>query len=227
MTKRSVGDEGLVNSASASPADVAALYDEWAQADYDVDLNAWGYDAPQRVASRVAAHVTSVTVSGTGVLDAGCGTGLVGAALHALDVGGLVGGDFSDASLDVARSRNVYDEVVHLDLNAPLPYAENRFAGAASVGVFSYLTDSVATIRELLRVVAPGGIVAFTQRTDLWAERNFDQLIRSLVATGACTATIADPVPYLPGHPEFGDDIGVIDATLVKLDATGPTDSAR
>jgi SAM-dependent methyltransferase len=228
-----VGDKGLASSSAASPAEVAALYDTWANTDYDRDLESWGYVAPERVAARVADHLSVAdTVDRTGiavsagsdgfdveVLDAGCGTGRVGAALRALGIDRVIGGDFSTASIEVARSRAVYDDVLHLDLNAPLPFADDRFAAAVSVGVFSYLTDSAATIRELLRVVAPGGLVLFTQRSDLWGERDFDRLIRSLVTTGLCAAAVAEPVPYLPGHPEFGTDIGVIDTTLIKLGA--------
>jgi SAM-dependent methyltransferase len=211
-----VGDEGLASGYEASPADVAALYDIWAEANYDDDLTSWGYDAPERIAARMAEHLASTTTGGSGVLDAGCGTGRVGVALRNLGITGVIGGDFSGASVDVARSRAVYDDVTHLDLNALLPYADDRFAGVTSVGVFSYLADSGATIRELLRVVAPAGVVVFTQRTDLWLARDFDQLIASLVESQLCTATVSSAFPYLPGHAEFGTDIDVFDTILVK-----------
>jgi predicted TPR repeat methyltransferase len=217
MSERGVGDEGLVSGFEASPAEVAALYDTWAEANYDDDLTSWGYDAPERIAAKIAQHLASTPTHGSGVLDAGCGTGRVGAALHALGIADLVGGDFSAASVEVARSRAVYDDVTHLDLNEPLPFDDDRFAGVTSVGVFSYLADSESTIRELLRVVAPTGVLIFTQRTDLWVERDFDRLIESLVGSGSCTATVSEPIVYLPGHAEFGTDIGVFDTTLTKL----------
>ena len=71
MSGQGVGDEGLAASFNSPPAEVAALYDEWAQADYDADLDGWGYDAPQRVASTVADRVAQRVVGGSGVLDAG------------------------------------------------------------------------------------------------------------------------------------------------------------
>lgn len=202
---------GLGNRANASPEEIAALYDDWASGSYDADVAGWGYDAPERVAAIVAEHLG---LRGGSVLDAGCGTGRVGAALRAAGIVDIVGGDFTPASVEAARDRGVYTDVAHLDLNGRLEFADDRFAVAVSVGVFSYVTDLAATIAELLRVVEPGGIVVFTQRTDLWAERDCDAVIASLVDAGTCDVRVAEPVPYLPGHPDFGADVGVIVATL-------------
>jgi predicted TPR repeat methyltransferase len=210
-----IGHDGLRSGSQAPPSEVVELYDAWAQAQYDADLDSWGYDAPERIASIVAAHLASWPHD-VRVLDAGCGTGRVGAALNALGVNNVIGGDFSEASLEVARARHVYDDVSCLDLNAPLPFADATFAAIASVGVFSYLVDSATTVAEMLRIAMPGGIVVFTQRTDLWVERHFDALLDALSASGACSAKVSDPVLYLPGHPEFRDEVLVIDTVLTK-----------
>ena len=207
---------GLAARSDSSPEAVQSLYDDWAAADYDADVEGWGYDAPGQVAGLVAARLGARGPDDAAVLDAGCGTGLVGEALHALGVTGIIGGDVSEASLELARQRSVYDRLLPLDLNAPLPFADDRFAAAVSVGVFTYLTESEATVRELLRVVAPGGWVVFTQRTDLWAARDFDALIASLASDGTCEVEVSEPAAYLPGHPEFGADIGIIITTLTR-----------
>ena len=203
--------DGLAARASAGPAEVAEMYDDWAPTRYDADLAAWGYDAPVRAAAMISESVTSGPV-----LDAGCGTGLVGVELHRQDVVPIVGGDFSAASVDIARSRGVFADVVELDLNRPLDFVDGRFRAVVSVGVFSYITDAEATIRELLRVVEPGGPVLFTQRTDLWEDRGFPGLLRVLVDEGVCTADVTSPQPYLPQHPEFAGAIGIHYATLTR-----------
>ncbi len=110
----------------------------------------------------------------------------------------------------------MYDDVVELDLNQPLDFADAQFRAVVSVGVFSYLADSEATIRELLRVVRVGGPVVFTQRTDLWEEREFASLLRSLADAGVCDVSVSPPEPYLPQHPEFGGEIGIRYATLTR-----------
>ncbi len=212
-----VGGTGLASHWDEQPEEIVELYDTWASGDYDDDVAAWGYDAPERVAAMVANHLGE---HGGTVLDAGCGTGRVGAALHTLGISDVVGGDFTPKSVEAARARGVYTAVDHLDLNAPLEFPDDRFAAAVSVGVFTYLTDTAATLRQLQRVVRPGGVVIFTQRTDLWDDRNLDELLRTLVASGSCTATTSAPEPYLPGHPEFGDDIRIIYTTLTVVDAT-------
>lgn len=204
--------QGLAAESDASPTDIAAYYDAWAANDYDADVTSWGYDAPERVATMVAKRLQEQPGQ---VLDAGCGTGRVGAALQALGVKDVIGGDFTPASVEAARRRNVYRSVEHLDLNEQLGFDDNQFAAVVSVGVFSYLTDTSATITELLRITKPGGVVIFTQRTDLWAERDCTSLIDSFVAAGACSADISDPSPYLPGHTDFGTDIGIIYTTLM------------
>ena len=204
--------EGLAGEANATPGEIVELYDDWAKSDYDDDVASWGYEAPERVADMVADHLQQRPGS---VLDAGCGTGRVGAALRDRGVTEVFGGDFSEASNAAARARGVYREVSHLDLNGPLADEADRFTATVSVGVFSYVTGVDAALRELLRVTAPSGIVIFTQRTDLWVERDCAQVIAELERSGACAATVTDPMPYLPRHPDFGDQSGIRYVTLV------------
>ena len=206
---------GLGGRSDASSDEILELYDSWAASgDYDRDVSEWGYEAPERVADLA---VEALAKTPGEVLDAGCGTGRVGAALrerHLSEDQEILGGDFTPSSVEAARSRGSYSAVEHLDLNAPLEFDDARFAVTVSVGVFSYLTDTEATIRELLRVTRPSGSVIFTQRTDLWAERDCAALIERLVEAGECAATISEPMPYLPGHPDFGDSIGIRYVTL-------------
>ena len=205
---------GLASQSSASGEEVADLYDTWASGgDYDRDVESWGYEAPEHIADQTLA--ATAVVPGE-VLDAGCGTGRLGTALSTRGVHDIVGGDFTPVSIAAARARGVYTAVEHLDLNGPLDYADRRFAVTASAGVFTYVTDTEATIRELLRIVQPGGSVLFTQRTDLWAERSCNTIIERLIGDGACTANVSEPMPYLPGHPDFADTIRIRYVILVK-----------
>jgi predicted TPR repeat methyltransferase len=200
----------LAGRAGDDPAAIAALYDGWALTRYESDLVEWGYDAPERVAERlVAAEIPGDEP----VLDAGCGTGLVGVALRQHEIEPIVGGDFSSESVEVARSRDVYSAVVDFDLNGPLDFADGEFRATVSVGVFSYLIDTEATVRELLRVTRPGGVVIFTQRSDLWDERDVDGIL-DRVAGRMSSVSVSGPQPYLPGNPEFGDRIGIRYVTL-------------
>jgi predicted TPR repeat methyltransferase len=206
---RSEPASGLAASSSSSPEAVQALYDEWVST-YDADVEQWGYDAPDRL----AALVVEADAARGEVLDAGCGTGRAGRALRQAGVRTIVGIDFSIESLAVARQSGDYAETQHLDLNDPLPFTSNRFAAVVSAGVFSYLQAPGAVLRELVRVTRPNGLVVFTQRTDLWAERKMDKVLRQLATEQRCHVETSRPVPYLPGHVEFGDAVEVIDTVI-------------
>ncbi|NND73575.1 MAG: class I SAM-dependent methyltransferase [Ilumatobacter sp.] len=203
------GPSNLSAQFAASTEDVADMYDGWADS-YDDDLDGWDYTVPDRLAARLAA---AGLLDGE-VLDAGCGTGRSGVALREAGATNVLGADLSPASLLVAERRGVYRSTMAVDLKQPLPFVDDRFIAAMSAGVFSYVGDPEPVLRELLRVVRAGGVVTFSQRTDLWPMYDCDAVIARLVDEGVCTADVSGPLPYLPLHPEFGDEIGVIETTL-------------
>lgn len=194
---------------AASTDEVAALYDEWAET-YDDDLDSWDYAVPDRLAARL---VASGLPDGE-ILDAGCGTGRSGVALRAVGATNVLGVDLSTASLRVAERRGVYASTLVVDLKQPLPFADDRFVATVSAGVLTYVGHPEPVIRELVRVVRPGGQVIFSQRTDLWSMYDCDGIVERVVREGACTADVSGRLPYLTHHPDFGDEIGVIETTL-------------
>ena len=57
------------------------------------------------------------------VLDLGCGTGMSGQALAATGLGAtVVGVDISPASLEIARSKGMYEETLTCNLDEVLPF---------------------------------------------------------------------------------------------------------
>ena len=96
-------------------------------------------------------------VSGRRILDAGCGSGPLSAALRAK--GAVVTGiDASAAMVDLARQRLGEDADVHVaDLGAPLPFADAEFDDVVASLVLHYLEDWAGPLSELRRVLKPGG----------------------------------------------------------------------
>ena len=96
-------------------------------------------------------------VSGRRILDAGCGSGPLAAALH--DKGAEVTGfDVSAAMVDLARQRLGDDADLHVaDLAAPLPFADAEFDDVVASLVLHYLEDWAGPLAELRRVLKPGG----------------------------------------------------------------------
>jgi predicted TPR repeat methyltransferase len=198
-------DDWLV-SGSADSAEVVRRYDGWA-ASYDAELAEWAYEAPDVVAD----FVVGQGITDGPVLDAGCGTGLVGRALRRAGYRGEIEGlDASSQSLAVARASGEYRSLEVADLRRPLDIGDDRFGGLTCVGVMTYLSDVEACWREFARVVRPGGVIAVTQRDDLWADRGCQDVIDRLAADDVwAVVEVTGPRPYLPRNAGFGDAIGV------------------
>ena len=192
---------------STDPRAVEAYYDEWAGG-YDATLEAWRYRTPEDAADLLAPYLAA----GVRVLDVGCGTGLLGRALRDRAEVRLSGIDISAASLRQAERRGIYGQLLRHDLQVtPLPVANGAHDVAATVGVLTYIAEAEALLRAMCRAVRAGGVVAFTQRTDLWEARGFPAMIDRLEADGLWQALhVSAPMPYLPGNAEFAEDIGVI-----------------
>jgi len=96
-------------------------------------------------------------VAGRRILDAGCGSGPITAALR--DRGASVTGfDSSAGMLELARRRLGPEADLHLaDLGRPLPFADNAFDDVIACSVLHYLEDWTGPLAELRRVLKPGG----------------------------------------------------------------------
>src|SRR4051812_44711857 len=96
-------------------------------------------------------------VAGRRILDAGCGTGLLSAALR--DRGAIVTGiDASAEMLELARNRLGADTDLRVvDLANPLPFPDDTFDDVVASLVLHYLEDWGPPLTELRRVLTPGG----------------------------------------------------------------------
>ena len=101
------------------------------------------------------------------MLDLGCGTGLGGAAFRA-SVDWLVGVDLSPAMVAQAATKGLYDRLVTGDL-ADLLAAEAgnaaKYQLVLAADVFVYVNDLAPAFAAVARVLAPGGLLAFTVET--------------------------------------------------------------
>lgn len=96
-------------------------------------------------------------VAGRRILDAGCGSGPLFAALR--DRGAAVSGfDASAGMLELARRRLGEDADLQVAaLGGPLPYADDTFDDVVASLVMHYLEDWGPALTELRRVLKPGG----------------------------------------------------------------------
>lgn len=155
-------------------------YEEWA-AHYDSDLEALAWSAPRAAAERCHARLQP----GARVLDAGCGTGQVGAHLYRLGGHQVTGFDLSPAMLAQAVKRGGYAQLVEGSLLDPLPFADGAFDAAVSVGVFTYAHAGPEALAQILRAVRPGGYVVMAFRDDAVSSLGFEPEFARLEQTGA------------------------------------------
>ena len=148
--------------ASQDVDELRERYDVWA-ADYDSDLDELQWKAPRAGAERCSHFARP----GAEILDAGCGTGLVGEALAALGHDRIVGFDLSPGMLEHSASRGVYSELVQGSLLDRLPFDDGRFGSVVAVGVFTLGHVDGSALPELARVTSSGGHVSIAFRDDV------------------------------------------------------------
>ena len=113
---------------------------------------------PYRGAQLVAERVTTEAPD---VLDAGCGTGLVGVLLRAR-ARSLVGVDLSGAMLERAKAKNVYDELHRGDMIAFMQARPRTCDVVTSAATLIHFGDLGPVFRAASATLRPGGTFIFT-----------------------------------------------------------------
>jgi len=114
------------------------------------------------------------------ILDAGCGTGLVGEILHEKNFNNIVGIDFSQPMLDQALEKNVYQSLILADLNEKLAFKDNTFDAIVCAGTFTCGHVGPEAFSELIRVTKNGGYISFTVRNQEWNHLPYEKTIKKL-----------------------------------------------
>jgi predicted TPR repeat methyltransferase len=148
------GDNG-----ARTPRDhVVAYFDDFAS-DFDEQVvDKLGYRVPQALAELVRPALGGEAR----VLDLGCGTGLMGAAMTGPGIE-LVGVDLSPRMLELARKRGVYAELIQAEASEALARAAAGSYGAVlAADVFVYIGDLAEVFRGVARVLRRGGVFGFS-----------------------------------------------------------------
>ncbi len=152
-------------------------YKDWAT-DYDNDtVGKFGYVA--HVASADALDEVLDSNSAF-ILDAGCGTGLVGEELAKKGYTRMDALDYSKEMLDEAERKNIYNRHIQADLSKPLDMEDNLYDAVVCTGTFTYGHVKANAFDELVRITKPGGIICFTIREGAYEDYGYRERMIAL-----------------------------------------------
>ncbi|WP_051085995.1 class I SAM-dependent DNA methyltransferase [Actinomycetospora chiangmaiensis] len=203
--------------AATDASEAREVYDEWAPT-YDEDLGGpHGDDYP--LPGIVADVVARLDEPETDVLDAACGTGLVGAALARHGFTSVDGLDVSPRMIAHARHRRVYHDLGPADLTQRLPGAPDKFGVVTCVNALEPGHLPASALVEFARVVHRGGHIVLTVHTEGWAE--IEHHLRRLAARRIARIVETGEQPL---HPSTGAShvVAVLEVVAASAPTTGP-----
>ena len=158
-----------------------------------------------------AATVRETVRPGDRVLDACCGTGDLAIAAHRAGAASVVGLDFSERMLERARRKAPQLEWVQGDVLS-LPFEDARFESAVVGFGVRNVEDLEAALKELRRVLRPGGRLGILEITTprgwlapfyrLWFDR-IVPLLGRFVPGGDAYTYLPASVRRFPGPEEL------------------------
>jgi predicted TPR repeat methyltransferase len=171
---------------------------------YDGKSHDWDY----RGAVDGAAHFSKFASVNDRVLDAGCGTGLVGSELANMGITDLWGCDISAGMLKIAESKGLYSGGLYRFDICATPFQDAFFDSLICVAVLTYAPDIKRVMREFHRLTKVDGLINFSHRVDLEDQCGFrstmdylhNQRIWSII-------DISEPHLYYPGRADYSNKI--------------------
>jgi predicted TPR repeat methyltransferase len=185
MSDEKISSNDAIDAAlhlDGEPERVNAFYEDWAR-NYNLDVASAGYSAPAISARLLRQHRPSTDI---GVLDAGCGTGLVGVELGKLGYDRIDGFDLSESMADEARATGCYRRLLgDVDIvRATDHFSEAGYDAVLSVGVFTLGHVAPEALRVLVRLTRPGGFLVISTRIQYYDSSGFAPLLDGLLAGG-------------------------------------------
>jgi len=184
-----------------SSEDTRRIYNKWSQS-YDADNLSRGFRLPALGAGLLAQHVRPDAGL---VLDAACGTGLVGETLRLMGFERIIGCDLSPDMLRGAAATEAYEAFHEADMGAHIPMDDDTCAGFVCVGAFGPGHAPPRSLLELARVTCPGGIGVFNLLEAHFEDQGFPDIMQALTETGRWEQVYVTPpfLPFLLAEPDL------------------------
>lgn len=182
----------------SSTDDTRTFYDDWAKS-YDKGVldESQDYVGPAIAAATLLKHLGSTTIDKSfEILDAGCGTGLVGTNLTKAGARIVDGVDLSPGMLEVARDTGVYRKLDVADLSRPLSAKDQSYDAVLCIGTLTEAHVGPEAIDEFVRVVKRGGFVVATVLGKIWEPNGYEARVKSLAEQGKVKLVSAELEDY-------------------------------
>lgn len=183
-------------------------YDNWAP-DYNKDVAARHYDGPEYLVEYLMELADSGKISAYPdspdfrVIDVACGSGLVGKALQAKGFRHIDGTDLSQGMIVEAHKSGAYQTLIPWqDLNNPLPFfLHGQYDLTVCCGVFALDFVEPKSLKWLIQVTKPGGIIIMTTKTTYYDTYDFNGYYQRLIDAGEL-----EQVDYRMNKPYLGTE---------------------
>ena len=176
MSQKDVGNKIPIYKLKETD-EVMKYYDEWGmQNKYDQDMVDWNYTGPKETVNVFKKYTLNKNIK---ILDAGCGTGLVGVELKKFDYLNIEGIDLSKKLLDLVP-QNLYKKLQQADLNKKIMSVDNNYDAVMCVGTFTFGHVKPPALNEFVRITKNNGLICFTINEGIHEEYGFDKKIKEL-----------------------------------------------
>jgi SAM-dependent methyltransferase len=125
---------------------------------YEIEETNWWFQARRKLVRRFAEQVRAERGRPLRILDVACATAMSFRFLN--DLGSIRGLDISTETIHFAKQRGL-DRIVRGDAQK-MPFAEGSFDLVLALDAFEHFPDDVGSMREVHRVLAPGGALICT-----------------------------------------------------------------
>ena len=157
--------------------EVMKYYDDWGiKNKYDQDMVDWNYTGPKETVNTFKEYALNKNIK---ILDAGCGTGLVGIELKKYGYLNIDGADLSKKLLDLIP-KGYYEKILQADLNKSIDAQSNSYDAIMCVGAFTFGHVKPHALEEFGRITKNKGLICFTINEGIYKEYGFDKKIEEL-----------------------------------------------
>jgi predicted TPR repeat methyltransferase len=185
---------------------------------YNVRARFWDQESTYFAHALVADALRAHARSRLDILDIGCGTGLVGAAVRA-SAQRLDGVDLSPAMLEKAQAKSVYDRLEQADILSFLSAHPNRYDAILGAATLIHFGNLAALFQAAAASLRENGLFLFTLFANQADDSDFAVAASNRLAQSGCYAHSMAYVERLA--PQSGFAVMSLDKVIHEHDQDG------